>query len=91
MPSSRSSRRLYKPPVKIEARQRVQELIAAADWRFTKLAAAVYVDAHGCRHHAQEAGSRIMQLVRGVLARGVILATASALHPVDPLEASRMP
>jgi hypothetical protein len=56
------------PSVVIEARQRVQEMIAAADWRFTSLAAREPVDARACRQHANNSGARVFSLTRDVLA-----------------------
>jgi hypothetical protein len=65
----------------IEARQRVQEMIAAADWRFTKLAARDNVDPGECREHAGEAGSRIVELVREILAGGTMPPASRGQHP----------
>jgi hypothetical protein len=56
------------PSVVIEARQRVQEAIAAADWRFTSLAAREPVDVQACRRHASDAGARVFAFSREVLA-----------------------
>ncbi|TXN06666.1 hypothetical protein FV222_04945 [Methylobacterium sp. WL103] len=56
------------PSVVIDARQRVQEMIAAADWRFTSLAAREPVAARACRQHANSAGARVFSLTRDVLA-----------------------
>jgi hypothetical protein len=52
------------PSVVIEARQRVQEAIAAADWRFTSLAAREPVDAQACLQHASDAGARVFAFSR---------------------------
>lgn len=70
------------PSVVIEARQRVQEMIAAADWRFTKLAAQEHVDDQACRQHAAGAGARVMAFTRDVLA-GAVLPVAGSAHPSD--------
>ena len=72
------------PSVVIEARQRVQEMIAAADWRFTNLAAREHVDAQACRQNALDAGSRIMQLVREILAGSTMPQASQAQHSHRP-------
>jgi hypothetical protein len=82
------------PSVVIEARQRVQEMIAAADWRFTKLAAREDGDPVQCRAHAQDAGSRIIDFTHSILAGQAVTAHASAQRSQRPLtlqQAPRMP
>lgn len=72
------------PSVVTAARQRVQEAIAAADWRFTKLAASKDIDPGECRQHARDAGSRIMGLVRVILTGGTLPQAPLAQHPQRP-------
>jgi hypothetical protein len=69
------------PSLVIEARQRVQEMIAAVDWRFTNLAAREHVDAQACRQNALAAGSRIMELVREILAGSTMPPASRGQHP----------
>lgn len=82
------------PSFVIEARQRVQEMITAAGWRFIDLAAREHVDVLACRQQALEAGSRVMMVARWVLAQGKLPPVAlshRSEQPYGPLEAPRMP
>ncbi|WP_210166885.1 hypothetical protein [Methylobacterium sp. Leaf125] len=76
------------PSVVIEARQRVQQMIAAADWRFTKLASREDASPRDCQHYAEKAGTDVMQLVRAILAGGTIPASAPAFR-TSPLDRHR--
>ena len=82
------------PSVVIEARQRVQEMIAAADWRFTNLAAREPVDVRACRQHALVAGARVFSLTRDVLAgheMSVPPCEQRSNQPLGHQQAPRMP
>ena len=66
------------PSIVIEARQRVQEAIAAADWRFTDLAARDPVNPQACRQHALIAGAEVFDFTRRILANPAVTAPPSA-------------
>lgn len=82
------------PSVVIEARQRVQEMIAAADWRFTSLAANEPVDARACRQHANDAGAHVFSMTHDILAGDAMSALPSEQRSPSPpahQQAPRMP